>query len=333
MALAVRRWKPFNVKVSWPLWNRGLTIATVAAGLLLAALIVLHPFTSPRPDGRLHVDFLDVGQGDAALITFPGGETMLVDGGGRHSYRKADEAEEPFEPDVRRVGEAVVSETLWANGLSDLDYIVATHADADHVQGLTDIVKNFRVGRALFGRLPANDPDMTDLYTALHRRGVPVERVGRGDVLGVGEVTVEVMYPFHNDNADATSTNDDSVVMRIVYGERTFLLTGDIESAAEQELVSSGGTLHADVVKVAHHGSRTSSIPPFVSSANADFAVISVGRRSQFGHPHAEVVDRWQAAGASVIITGMNGMISVSTDGSDLVVTSFADQLKTGTGH
>ena len=110
---------------------------------------------------------------------------------------------------------------------------------------------------------------------------------------------------------------------RFVYGSRAFLLTGDIERQAESALLNNGGTLAADLVKVAHHGSRTSSTPGFIEAAQAEYAVFSVGRNSPFGHPHPDVVERWRTSGAEVMTTGERGTISVSTDGKDLVVSQF----------
>ena len=122
---------------------------------------------------------------------------------------------------------------------------------------------------------------------------------------------------------DAVSDNDHSVVLRIKMGNRSFLLTGDIERQAESEIVASGVRLNADLVKVAHHGSRTSSTQEFLNAVGARYAVIPVGLSSVFGHPHAEVVERWRAIGATVMSTGENGTISVSTDGTDLEITTF----------
>jgi competence protein ComEC len=119
------------------------------------------------------------------------------------------------------------------------------------------------------------------------------------------------------------SANDNSVVIRIVCGNRAFLLTGDIERRAETELAASDATLAADVVKAGHHGSRTSSTQEFVDRTGAKVVIISVGRRSPFGHPHPEVVERWQASGAKVMTTGEKGTISISTDGSDLEIRTF----------
>jgi competence protein ComEC len=301
------------------------TIAVAAAAVAAVALIIVaHPFSAPRSDERLHVDFLDVGQGDSALVTFPNGQTMLVDGGGRLEFRSDDEAgEEVFEPDRQGVGEAVVSPVLWQKGYSHIDYILATHADADHIQGLTDVAKNFSVGEALFGRMPAADPEFQELAAVLRDRGIRSGYVSRGQQLKFGGATVEVLYPRADRGTDAPSDNNHSVILRIVYGSRAFLLTGDVEREGENELVTGGGNLRADVIKVPHHGSRTSSTQEFVDSVGARYAVISVGRHSRFGHPHREVVDRWRATGATVITTGERGMVSVSTDGSDLNIFTY----------
>ncbi len=321
LAIGIIRWDPFSIKRNTSQYRVAAIAVSVIA--VLVCVIAFHPFSSPVSDGRLRIDFLDVGQGDAALIAFPDGKTMLVDGGGRFDYRKRNEDADSFEPDVRGIGEAVVSEVLWAKGYSSVDHIVATHADADHIQGLTDVARNFRIGSAILGKMPQADPDLDELLDVLHRRGIPAEVVGRGDLLEFGGVRVEVLYPPYADGANTVSANNTSIVLRIVYGTRVFLFTGDIEREAESQLVSSGTRLLSDVVKVPHHGSRTSSTPDVVSAVGAKFAIISVGRRSPFGHPHPDVVDRWKAAGAKVLTTGERGMISVSTDGRDLVIGTF----------
>lgn len=319
LAFAVHHWKPFDLKPQ--AGRRSLLYPAFSILIVLAGIIAFHPFSAPPPDGRLHIDFLDVGQGDSALVTFPDGKTLLIDGGGRINYRALDgDGSEPFERDVRGIGETVVSEFLWHRGYSRVDHILATHADADHIHGLTDVAKNFAIGSAMFGRTPINDPDFAELAEVMRRRGIIVDTIERGDRLRFGDCIVEVLFPMPTDDPDAASNNDTSIVLRIVFGTRAFLLTGDIEGNAETQLSSGGGTLAADMVKVAHHGSRTSSTPGFVDRTGAKYAIISVGRSSPFGHPHSEVVERWTAAGAKVMTTGERGMISVSTDGRDLVI-------------
>ncbi len=289
-------------------------------------IVVAHPFSAGRADGRLRVDFLDVGQGDAALVTMPDGSTLLVDCGGRPGFRApraAGDEGEVFEPDTRGVGDAVVSEYLWWRGRARVDYVLATHADADHVQGLNDVLRNFRVAAALVGRAPRGDKEFARFAETAGATGVPVHLVARGDRLRFGAVTVDVLWPPPGAGHAAPSGNDDSVVLRLSYGRRTFLLTGDIESRAERALVVAGDDLRSDALKVAHHGSRTSSTAALVAATRPALAVISVGRDSPYGHPHAEVVARWREAGAQVFTTGERGTVTVSTDGEDLRVETF----------
>ena len=323
LALAVNRWKPFEIKTVNRFVNRRFLFPLFGTLILLIAIVIFHPFSTSQPDGHLHIDFLDAGQGDSALITFPNGQTLLVDGGGRFNYREQTDETEPFQPDTRAIGEAVVSEVLWWKGYSRVDHILATHADADHIQGLADVAKNFTIGSALFARMPVDDPDFAQLVEVLQRRDIPAEVIARGDVLKFGEVTAEVLYPISTADPNTISDNNHSVVLRIVYGNRLFLLTGDIERVAEIELLNGGGTLNADLIKVPHHGSRTSSTQEFIHAVAPQYAVISVGRRSPFGHPHKDVVERWKAAGVKVMTTGERGMISVSTDGKDLQIQTF----------
>jgi competence protein ComEC len=320
-------WKPFSLELK----ARSSKLAArtaFAAFLVFLLLIIFHPFGAPQPDGRLHFDFLDVGQGDAALITMPDGETLLVDGGGKVNFsslyvqREGDEPE-LFEPDAQSIGEAVVSEFLWEKGYSRIDYILATHADADHIQGLTDIAKNFRVRTAIFGRTPPDDAEFIELYNILQKRNVPLLVAARGDVLNFGDVKIEVLYPEKDESPEAVSDNNRSLVLRVVYGDRKFLLTGDIEKETESFLTGAPEFLQADVIKVAHHGSKTSSTENFVNAVKSKVAVISVGRDSPFGHPKPEVVERWKNAGAQVLTTGENGTISFSTDGRDLQLKTF----------
>ena len=321
LAVALGRWKPFDLKNRSLFVSRRFLVPAFAILAVLSIVIVFHPFSAPKADGRLQIDFLDVGQGDAALVTFPDGRTLLIDGGGRINYRSSEDGEEPFMRDVRGIGEAVVSEFLWYRGLSRIDHILATHADADHIQGLTDVAKNFQIGSAVFGRMPADDPDYADLAEVLRRRRISSTNIFRGDVLRFGDVNIEVLYPPASDDLYAVSANDNSIVLRIIYGKRKFLLTGDIERLAESAIISSD--LTADLVKVPHHGSRTSSTQEFINAVGAKFAVISVGKTSPFGHPHVDVVDRWRASGADVMTTGELGTISVSTDGHDLRISTF----------
>ena len=282
----------------------------ISLQLLLTALLILHPLSSARGDANLHVDFLDVGQGDSALVTMPDGTTLLVDGGGS------------IIDTTRRIGETVVSEYLWWRGLDQIDYILVTHADADHIDGLNDVLKNFTVRNALIARAPANDPEFSKFSESLKHTNTRAELLQAGDVIHFGGVELSVLWP---PAGGETSTNNDSIVLRLKFGERSILLTGDIEKQAERSLLESLQNLRADVVKVPHHGSKTSSTEDFVRATAPQLAIISVGRHSMFGHPHQEVVQRWQSHGATVLTTGECGTITITTDGKDLRLKRFIE--------
>jgi competence protein ComEC len=328
LALFLWRWQPLRLSNSRKRSMRSSYALVVQ--FLAVAIIVFHPWSEPRPDGNLHVDFLDVGQGDSALLTFPGGETLLVDGGGRPGpFRQQAGAagdEERFERDPRSVGEAVVSEFLWQRGLDHVNYILATHADADHIDGLNDIARNFQVRAALVARMPNGDPEFMRFSETLADQQVPIQIIGGGDQLRIGNVILTVLWPPSESSRDLPSQNNDSIVLKVLFGERSFLLTGDIEARAEQALISFANRLRADVVKVAHHGSKTSSSAEFIAAAQPRYAVISVGQTSIFGHPNPEVVKRWEAAGVQVLRTGNSGTITFVTNGKDLRLETFVTQ-------
>lgn len=311
--------------------KRGKLRAALLAQTIALALVVFHPFSAGPATGKLRVDFLDVGQGDSALVTFPDNTTLLIDGGGRPGPFQKDQPlrefsesdEQTFERDTRSIGESVVSEYLWWRGLDHVDYLLATHADADHIDGLNDVARNFSVGAALVARTPREDEEYQRFAGTLSAKQIPTRLIGSGDVLRFGQVTATVLWPAPSANTDSPSRNNDSIVLRLQYGKRAFLLTGDVEMAGEAGILQAGEVLEADVVKIAHHGSKTSSTESFVVASRARFAVISVGQTSIFGHPNAEVVKRWRDSAAQVLTTGNSGTITITTDGWDLSVARF----------
>jgi competence protein ComEC len=326
LLFALVRWNPLR-----PVFDGGKLFSSRAlrfAGLPFAGLlsvIILHPFSAGRPDGKLHIDFLDVGQGDSALLTMPDGTTLLVDGGGRPNINQTnDDGGDPvFERDTRSIGEGVVSQYLWSLGLDRVDYILATHADADHIDGLNDVARNFKVRGAIVARTPMDDAEYVRFAATMKEADVPVVKIGAGDVLRFGNVSAQVLWPPPTLDENASSRNNDSIMLLIRYGEKTLLLTGDIEKQGEAAVLQEGSDIKSDLVKVAHHGSKTSSIEAFVAATHPSLAIISVGRTSMFGHPNKDVVERWRASGAEVMTTGQRGTISVVTDGRALSVSTF----------
>ena len=297
---------------------------------LFTFLIALAPPVVGLSSKKLVIHFLDVGQGDSALVVFPQGTTMLVDAGGNIRYDKSagardggEEVEADFKDNAFSVGEAVVSRFLWSQRRTQLDYLLATHADADHIGGLSDVVKNFRVGEALVGHVSQSDPEFAHFTRAVASRDVTLSALSAGMRFIIEDVSVEVLWPPGALDYQATSRNNDSVVLRLVYGSVSILLAGDIEKQAETALVQSGIDLRADVLKVPHHGSKTSSTESLLDRVQPRCAVISVGERSRFGHPHEVVTARYGARGIHLYQTGRDGTVTVETDGNTLGVTSY----------
>ncbi len=202
LVVALDRWEPHSRFVSRGKADRLLMVVQLS----LIVILIVHPFSAARADAQLHIDFLDVGQGDSALITMPDGTTLLIDGGGRPRFRS-----ESVERETRSIGESVVSEYLWWRGLDRVDYVLATHADADHIDGLNDIVRNFAVNTALVGRAPANDPEFAQFARSLINTNL--QTVQSGDVIRFGEVELRVLWP----PPGTESTNDDSVVLKLQF--------------------------------------------------------------------------------------------------------------------
>src|ERR1700730_426701 len=303
LVLALACWHPLGGARTLPssgnVRRRKVTSLAAALQSVLLLLLVFHPLSAGQPDGKLRVDFLDVGQGDAALVTMPDGTTLLIDGGGRPGFQGRGKAEpesvdadgdreEAFERDTRSIGEAVVSEYLWWRGLDRVDYILATHADADHIDGLNDVARNFYVRTALVARTPGDDPEFAKFAATLAARKIPFTVIGAGDQLRFGAASVAILWPLLATDPRAPSGNNDSIVLRLEFGERTILMTGDVEKEAEAAILNARSDLVSDVVKVPHHGSKTSSTIAFVAAAHPRLAVISVGLTSVFGHPNKD---------------------------------------------
>lgn len=332
-----------------------LRLRVAAVGCLIAlfasTIAVIQP-PAIAPTGKLTIHFLDVGQGDSALIVFPRGATMLVDAGGELQIGKVtnhtnsveaviglpskaamanqrggavetDTNEAPISDDGFAIGEAVVSRFLWSQGRTRLDYALATHADADHIAGFSEVLKNFHVGQALIGRRPTDDFEYKRFAEAIRKQQIPLGSLTAGQRFDIEGVTVEVLWPPGATSWPVTSNNNDSIVLRLVYGAVAILLTGDIEEQAEAAIMSSAVDLRADVLKVPHHGSKTSSTAAFLDRVRPRCAVISVGERSRFGHPHALVVERYLSRAIRLFETGRDGMVTIETDGAALDVSTY----------
>lgn len=331
LVIALGFWNPFSLhrrdaETSQRL-RRGVQAFLSLCAMALIVLIVIlvwHPHPHEFEKGRLSITFLDVGQGDAMLISFPNGKLMLLDSGGRIPTDLAlTEGEEVFVEDRISIGEAGVSPYLWQRGIKRLDFIAASHGHSDHTQGFADIGKSFAIGAALTGVIPNEDQQFETFRQAANYAGAPLQSIARGDSLDIDGVRVEVLTPFREALNASQSANNQSLVLRLRFGQRVFLLTGDVEKEIEARLAAENEDLKTDVLKVAHHGSRSSSTANFLARAKPAIAVISVAHPSPFDHPHAETMEGLKTMGAQILQTSRCGAITISTNGQDLQVKTF----------
>ena len=232
--------------------------------------------------------FIDVGQGDATLIVTDTGESMLIDGG-RSKTRILDRLDEI--------------------GVQDLDAILSTHADADHIAGLIAAFNLYDVERFYWNGASHDTQTFDNLMTAVANEGVENVVVSRGDTISLGDLVFEVVHPGPLDG----DSNVDSVVLQLSCGDFDMLLMADAEAPSEASMLAAGVVVDVDVLKVGHHGSDSSTSQAFLDAAQPEVGVISAGMDSQYGHPHDEVVDRLTAAGIQIIETD-------TTEGTDTVV-------------
>jgi competence protein ComEC len=273
-------------------------------GLLFACHLALVAGRLSRPaDGRLHLAVIDVGQGDSLLLRSPSGRSLLVDAGGSRDPR--------FDP-----GERSVAPELWRQGVHRLDALVVTHAHPDHVGGAPFLLRAFRVLQLWEGPAPLHDPAWRRVEAGLRGGGTARVTVAEGMGLDWDGVRISVLGPPRPCRPPLRVRNEDSVVLDVAFGGVHLLLTGDVVGEAERSL----RVTRSIVLKVPHHGSRSSSGSALLASAGARLAVVSAGAHNPFGHPHPEVVERYRRSGALVLRTDRDGTVRVATDGQGVWV-------------
>lgn len=282
--------------------------APLVTRLALLVVLVLGASTAlaePVPLPQLQVDFIAVGQGDAALITSPTGKTVLIDGGPSASS-------------------AALVAFLKAHVTGPLDLVILTHRHADHLGGLRAVIT--RVGARLFLDAPGphGSPAYRALLETLGRHKVPVREAVRGRAIELGGDARLLLLtpPTPALRGTRSDVNSNAIVARLEYRQATVLFAADAEAATEQWLLANAAPLQARVLKVAHHGSRHSSTPAFLRAVDAQMAIISAGAINAYGHPSEDVVQRLQAAGARVFRTDRDGTITLRTDGAQIGITT-----------
>lgn len=265
--------------------------AAVAAGLcaaLLLPLVVLIPGSPQLYPGRLEVTAIDVGQGDSLLVASPEGRTMLVDAGGPNGLAPSS--------DRWDVGEEVVAPYLWSRRLRRLDVVLLSHAHSDHMGGMPAVLRDLRPRELWIGPHPTQAPALDALLSEAQRLGITVRSFHAGEHTSLGSVLIDVLAPTADYTNPGEPRNDDSLVIRLRLGAASVLLAGDAEAASESAMLATGTLTPVTLLKVGHHGSRTSTRPDFLQALAPRAALVSVGMHNTFGHPRPEVLRRLEDA-------------------------------------
>ena len=290
--------------------RRTRALAWTAAALLpMVLVLVLWPERPVETAGALEVTAIDVGQGDSLLVVGPNGGGMLVDAGGPvGGVDEAAEATSRFD-----VGEQVVSAYLWSRRIRRLDVVALSHAHSDHMGGMPAVLRNFRPRELWVGIDPASTA-FRELLDEARALGVTVRHMRAGATLPWDGTEVRVLSPGAGYANAGAPKNDDSLVMQVNYGRGSVLLEGDAEAASEVAMVAAGEVRPVTLLKVGHHGSRTSTTPAFLAAASPREAVVSVGRGNRFGHPRTEVIDRIAQTGSKLYRTDTFGLTTFLVD-------------------
>ncbi|NOT26324.1 MAG: DNA internalization-related competence protein ComEC/Rec2 [Acidobacteria bacterium] len=334
-ARLVELWPWLSARVPPPsLWlmaiyYAGASVALMTRGVtrgcgLLAVVVSVVAITAGRPvalsseqgeASLLRLTAFDVGQGDATLLQFPDRSTMLVDTGGA-----------PFGGGGFDIGSRVLSPALWDQGHRRLDRLVLTHGDPDHIGGARSVIEDFSPDVLWQGIPVAGHAPLESVLARARGLGVPVIQRWSGGQVRIGNAFVRVLHPPPPDWERRRVRNDDSLVLEVTLGDVAILLLGDVGAVVERSLVSQLTPARHRILKVGHHGSRTSTSRELLDGWRPDIALISCGRGNSFGHPAPEVLERLASIGATVYRTDLHGQISLETDGARVQVETYVGE-------
>jgi competence protein ComEC len=306
-AIALARGEKWQRRAAW-------------GALICAAVAAVVPRPVQHPRDALLVEAIDVGQGDSLLLITPDGKALLVDGGGfaggprpAPHYSDEEQSAATSGPQEFDIGEEVVSAALWSRGIRHLDVVALSHAHSDHMDGLPSVLRNFHPAELWVGNNPRSESYDALLHEAadLH---VQLRSLRGGDALHLGNTDVAVLAPMPNYQPGSAPANNDSLVLRVAYGQTSVLLEGDAEAPIEEAMLAEPG-LSSTLLKVGHHGSVSSTRPEFLARVAPQWAVISCGLHNRYGHPRPEILAELQQAKVRTFSTDIQGATCFRLDG------------------
>ena len=257
----------------------------------------------------LEINFIDVGQGDSTLIRV-NNKSILIDGGGSAFESKSD------------VGEMTLLPYLLDRGLISIDYVIVSHFDADHYKGLIYVVENLKIKNIVISTLGQESNDFNEFIALVRKKNINILEVNMGDILKIGNAEIEILYP-NKEQINDNVKNNNALVFKFIWNDFSILFTGDIEEVAEEKILliykNNLEKLQSTVLKVAHHGSKTSSTNSFLEAVNPQIALIGVGKNNKFGHPNQGVIDRLNNLNCKIYRTDEMGEISISIKNSNKI--------------
>jgi len=252
-------------------------------------------------DGNLQVVFFDVGQGDAIFVETPEGHQILIDGG----------------PSKRILGKLAMEMPFWDR---TLDLVILTHPESDHLRGLNYVLGRYKVENILWNGVLRDTEVFKEWQEVLKEEKANEVIAQAGQKIKAGNTKIFILYPFENlKGKKYKDSNDTSVIARLVFYKNSFLFTGDATKKTEWQLLDGEVDINSDVLKVGHHGSKTSTSKEFLKEVSPEIAVISCGRNNRYGHPHREVLQNLQDFGITILTTSQKGDIKLISNGKDLI--------------